>query len=195
MRKLELWGLTRKKPRSKMLWGNSINAWNEYRVSIVSNGWTNVEGKPLINVLGVSAIGVVFLLTHDYSDKFKTNMNIAELLLKNIETIGPYNVIQVITDNAANCKAARAIIEEKYPNIFWSGCLVYTLNLLMHDIIKLKENEYNWIGELYKKGKHMIRFITNHSNAHGIFCNHSKLEQLKIEKTRFASYYLPSGAL
>ena len=61
---------------------------------------------------------------------------------------------------------------------------------LMHDIIKLKENEYKWIGELYKKSKHMIRFITNHSNAHGIFCTHSKLELLKITKTRFASYYL-----
>ena len=42
-------------------------------------------------------------------------MNIAEFLLKTIETIGPYNVIQVITDHAANCKAARAIIEDKYP--------------------------------------------------------------------------------
>ena len=36
----------------------------------------------------------------------------------------------------------------------------------------------------------MIRFITNHGNAHDIFCNHSKWELLKIEKTRFASYYL-----
>ena len=36
----------------------------------------------------------------------------------------------------------------------------------------------------------MIRFITNHSNAHGIFHAHSKLELLKIAKTRFASYYL-----
>ena len=58
-------------------------------------------------------------------------MNIAELLLKNIEAIGPYNVIQVITDNAANCKVARAIIEDKYTNIFWSRCLVHILNLSM----------------------------------------------------------------
>ena len=36
----------------------------------------------------------------------------------------------------------------------------------------------------------MIRFITNHSNAHGIFRTHSKLELIKIAKTRFASYYL-----
>ena len=36
----------------------------------------------------------------------------------------------------------------------------------------------------------MIKFITNHSMAHHIFCNHSRLELLKIAKTRFASYYL-----
>ena len=36
----------------------------------------------------------------------------------------------------------------------------------------------------------MIRFITNHSNAHNIFRSHSRLELLKIGKTRFASYDL-----
>ena len=36
----------------------------------------------------------------------------------------------------------------------------------------------------------MIKFITNHSNTHGLFHNHSRLELLKIAKTRFASYYL-----
>ena len=149
----------------------------------------------MINILGVSASGAVFLSTYDYSDRYKTGINIAQPLLETIQKIGPYNVIQVITDNAANCKAAGAIIEDKYPNIFWSGCMVHTLNLLMHDIIKLKENEYKWIGELYKKGKHMIRFITNHSNAHGIFCAHSKLELLKIAKTRFASYYLTLASM
>ena len=73
----------------------------------------------MINVLGVSATGAVFLSVHDYSDKFNIDINIAKLLLKNIEAIGPYNVIQVITDNVVNCKTAGAIIEDKYPNIFW----------------------------------------------------------------------------
>eukprot|EP00253_Pinus_taeda_P024827 PITA_24827 len=36
----------------------------------------------------------------------------------------------------------------------------------------------------------MIKFITNHSNTHGLFCSHSRLELLKIAKTRFGSYYL-----
>ena len=116
-------------------------------------------------------------------------INIAQPLLETIQTIGPYNVIQVITDNAANCKATGAIIEDKYPNIFWSGCLVH-MNLLMHDIVKMKDPSYRWIAALYKRGKKMIKFITNHSMAHHIFRNHSRLELLKIAKTRFASYYL-----
>ena len=104
--------------------------------------------------------------------------------------IGPYSVLQVIINNSSNCEAARAIIEDKYPNIFWSGCLVHTLNLLMHDIVKMKDPSYRWIGALYKRGKKMIKFITNHSMAHHIFRNHSRLELLKIAKTRFGSYYL-----
>ncbi|MCY6524749.1 DUF domain-containing protein, partial [Actinobacillus pleuropneumoniae] len=87
---------------------------------------------------------------HDYSEKFRTTINIAEALLETIDRIGPYNVIQVISDNAPNCKATGAIIEDKYPNIFWSGCLVHTLNHLMHDVVKNKNAQYKWIGDLYK---------------------------------------------
>ena len=65
-------------------------------------------------------------------------------------------MVQVITDNAANCKATE-IIERTRPHIFWYGCLVHTLNLLMHDIVKHKEG--GWINELYRKGKQLIKFI------------------------------------
>ena len=68
----------------------------------------------MINILGVSDSGTVFLSAHDYSDYYKTGINNAQPLLNTIQTIGPYNVIQVITDNVANCKAAGAIIEDKY---------------------------------------------------------------------------------
>ena len=40
-------------------------------MSIVSNGWTNVKGKPLISVLVVSISGEIFLSAYDYSEKFK----------------------------------------------------------------------------------------------------------------------------
>ena len=114
-------GLDKEKSMTQKALGQFTNSWNEYGVSIVSDGWTNVKGKPLINILGVSASGAVFLSSHDYSDRFKTDINIAEALIKTIESIEPYYVIQVITDNTTKCKAAGAIIEDRYPNIFGSG--------------------------------------------------------------------------
>jgi hypothetical protein len=58
----------------------------------------------LINILGVSATGAVFLAAHDSSSIIASFQNISELLLKTINDVGPSNVIQVITDNATNCK-------------------------------------------------------------------------------------------
>jgi hypothetical protein len=78
----------------------------DFGVSIVSDGWTNVRNQHLINILGVSATDAVFLAAHD-SSIIASSQNIAELLLKTINDVGPSNVIQVITDNATNCKGAR----------------------------------------------------------------------------------------
>jgi hypothetical protein len=175
MTKLKPWDLTRKEPKSNSL-TKFTNDSNQYGVSIISNDWTNVKGRPLLNILGVSASGVVFLSTHRYSDHYKIGIHIAKALIKTIQEIGPYNVIQVIPNNVASCKAIGAIIEDRYPIIFWSRCLVHILNLLMHDIVNMKDDDYKWIDALYKRGKKIIKFITNHSMAHYIFHNQSKLE-------------------
>jgi hypothetical protein len=119
--------------------------------SLSSDGWANVKGRPLINILSVFATGVVFLLAHDYSDHYKNGINIAKALVRTNQEIGPYNAIQVIIENAGNCKETRVVIDDKYPNIFWSSCLVHTLNLLMHDVVKMKDHDHKWIGALYKR--------------------------------------------
>jgi hypothetical protein len=48
----------------------------------------------------------MFLYAEDFSGIEKTGDNIAQFLLKAIDEIGPSNVLQVVTDNASNCKAA-----------------------------------------------------------------------------------------
>jgi len=140
----------------------------------------------LINVLGVSASGAIFITCH--SSINATSQNIATLLLQSIRDVSLNNVVQVITDNAANCKAVGKIIERTHPHIFWYRCLVHTLNLLMHDIVKHKE--CGWINELYRKGKQLIKFITRHTRVNYFYGTYSKLQLLKLAKTRFASYYL-----
>ena len=77
-------GLDTKRAKINSALGNFTNDWSLYGVSLVSDGWTNVKGKPLINILGVSASGAVFLSAHDCSNRYKTGINIARPLLDTI---------------------------------------------------------------------------------------------------------------
>ncbi|XP_057467649.1 uncharacterized protein LOC130757012 [Actinidia eriantha] len=104
------------------------DTWYTDGVSIVSDGWSNVKKNPLINVLAVNSRGAMFLYAEDYSGVEKSGINIAKLLLQAIDEVGPSNVVQVLTDNAANCKVAGKEIEKVHPHIFWSPCVVHTLN-------------------------------------------------------------------
>jgi hypothetical protein len=82
------------------------DTWCHHGVSIVSDGWSNVKHKPLINVLAVNSRSAVFMYAEDFSSVEKTGIAIAEFFIKAIEEIGSSNILQVVTDNAANCKAA-----------------------------------------------------------------------------------------
>ncbi|KAL6511649.1 hypothetical protein OROGR_021246 [Orobanche gracilis] len=75
-------------------------------------GWTNIKKKALINVIASNSRGSMFLYAEDFSDVEKTGKEISNFLLKAIDEVGSSNVLQVITDNAANCKAAGKEIEK-----------------------------------------------------------------------------------
>ncbi|XP_021991131.1 uncharacterized protein LOC110887875 [Helianthus annuus] len=126
------------------------------------------------------------MYAEDFSGEEKSGLAIAEFLTKAIESVGSSNVLSVVTDNAANCKAAGKEIEKVYKHIFWSPCCVHTLNLIFKDFA----NEFFWLNDTYKKGKMIVKYFLNHGQALAMFRENSKLELLKVAKTRFASHYI-----
>ncbi|XP_076947174.1 uncharacterized protein LOC143619030 [Bidens hawaiensis] len=129
--------------------------------SVVSDGWTNVKHKPLINVLAVNNHGSMFMYAENFSGVEKTGLAIAEFLIQTIESVGSSNVLSVVTDNAANCKAAGKEIEKVYEHIFWFPCYVHTLNLIFKDFAK----EFFWLEDTRKN-------------------------DCQVAKTRFVSHYI-----
>lgn len=68
---------------------------------VMSDGWTDMSGRPLLNFLLAAPAGVYFDSALDTSGNSKTGRYLADTLVAVIERAGADNVVAVITDNAA----------------------------------------------------------------------------------------------
>ena len=164
-------------------------------VSIVSDGWSNPQRRPLINIMVVSNGGPVFIKAIDGSGEFKDKHYIAGVLKDAIKEIGHEKIVQVIIDNASVMKFTRALIECEYPKIFWTHCVVHTLNLALKNICAVKNTKKNkvtyeecsWITRIADDPSFIRVFIMNHSMRLAIFNEFCPLKLLQVADTRFAS--------
>ncbi|KAH1213714.1 hypothetical protein GmHk_14G041617 [Glycine max] len=92
-------------------------------------------------------------------------------------------------------EATGLLIEAEFPHIFWTPCVVHTLNLGVKSICAAKnvdgnENVFNecwWIAEVIGDASFIKVFIMTHSMRLAIFNEFSSLKVLSIAETRFAS--------
>ncbi|KAK9018754.1 hypothetical protein V6N11_033801 [Hibiscus sabdariffa] len=99
----------------------------------------------------------MFLKAVNCFSEVKDKFFIANLMKEVIDEVGHQNVVQIINDNASNCKGAGEIIESMYPHIYWTPCVVHTLNLALKNICSAKNIEGNeetydlchWITEVH----------------------------------------------
>ena len=113
------------------------------RVSICSDEWTNAQRRPIINFIAITESDPMFLYSINGERKVKNRHYITKKFEDCIREVGAQNIIQIITDNASACKAAGVIVESKYPHIFWTSCVVHTLNLALKNICAAKNTETN----------------------------------------------------
>lgn len=64
-------------------------------VTICSDGWSDAQNRPLLNVLAVNPKGAKFITSIDTSGVQKTASYIASCLFESIDQIGAENVVQV----------------------------------------------------------------------------------------------------
>nr|CAD1829841.1 unnamed protein product [Ananas comosus var. bracteatus] len=80
--------------------------WPQYGISILSNGWADIKTQPLINVVASNQFGSMFLHAFDFLAVEKSQKSISDYLMDAIEKVGPSNVVQLVTENAIECKEA-----------------------------------------------------------------------------------------
>ena len=94
-------------------------------------------------------------------------------------------MIQVVTDNASNCRRMGRMLEAEFKHIRWTPCASHGLNLLMKDIGKL-----DWVKRVTTNALSIVNFFTKKVKVLAIFRSHSTLELKRPASTRFAYMWL-----
>ena len=125
----------------------------------------------------MSPKGAIFFRAIDCEGQVKDSQFISRIVIEAIEMVDSDNVVQVVRDNAKNCRRASALVESRYDHIFWTPCTVHSLNLVMQQI----GTQIDWVKQIYQEGEEIQMFVTNHHMSQSIFRSFSKLELLKVD--------------
>ncbi|KAL0928982.1 hypothetical protein M5K25_000921 [Dendrobium thyrsiflorum] len=158
---------------------------SETGVTIMSDGWSDMKSRSLINILVNNPYGTVFLRSVEASDEVKNADFLFNLLDGVVEEIGEQLVVQVVTDNASAYKAAGHMLMEKRKHLYWTPCAAHCIDLILEQLGDLPQHK-----NALSKAKKITMFIYNHSWVLSLMRKFSKKEIIRPATTRFATSYL-----
>jgi hypothetical protein len=138
-------------------------------VCIVTDGWSNVMNDPIVNFIASNSKFSLFLEAVPTYNQGHT----AEWIASNIERV--INAVEAeacgaCTDNTSANKAAWKILEEKFPSMFFHGCVSHGLNLLIKDIFAPTKTNgqypldypFDELSQFADQCRDIVKFFHNH---------------------------------
>ena len=130
--------LVYKEMRDEMIQALQALASQSIRVTLTTNGWTNVNGESIMNFMLNAPDGRSwFYRSVVCGTASHTAEYIASQLLLVIEELGPNNFAAICSDSAANMLSANRIVSARYPHIIGIGCTAHQTNLMVKDVLCL----------------------------------------------------------
>ena len=86
-----------------------------------------------------------------------------------IDDIGANNVVQVVMDNAKNCRLAGRIINERYPHIYPTSCNTHSMNLVLKDWYTSEDT--TWFANIINMCRKVVKFILKRQRVLDIYCS------------------------
>ncbi|KAK4562223.1 hypothetical protein RGQ29_004902 [Quercus rubra] len=122
----------------------------------------------------------------------KTAEKVCQMLDEVVDRVGEENVVQLVTDNAANYKLAGEMLMQKRKCLFWTPCAAHCLDLMLEDFEKkIKDHKYT-----IAKGKKITTYIYSRAMLLNWLRDFTKgRELIRPAATRFATSYLTLSCL
>ncbi|KAL0904189.1 hypothetical protein M5K25_026264 [Dendrobium thyrsiflorum] len=163
--------------------------WSETGITIMSDGWSDIKNRSLINILINNPYGMMFLRSVEASDEVKIIDFIFNLLDGVVEEIEEQSVVQVVTDNASAYKAAGQMLMEKRKHLYWTPCAAHCIDLILEELDDLPQHK-----STLSRVKKITKFIYNHSWVLALMRKFSKKKIIHQATTNlyhmFATSYL-----
>jgi uncharacterized protein YaaR (DUF327 family) len=156
----------------------------------MSDGWSDRRGRHLINFLVNSPQGTYFLESVDASSEVHNATMLADLLEEKIQEIGQDKVVQVVTDNGANYKAAGQLLMQRLPTLYWTPCAAHCLDLMLEEIGKLKP-----FKKTITRARRVTTFIYRHGRILSAMREKTNADLVRPAATRFATSFLTLKSL
>lgn len=157
-------------PSSKVISGRILDATAESHAAqtlatvqahshmcLVTDGWSNVAGDHLVNMVIVFPNGKqrpLLWKTISTEETAQTAENVAAAIQDVLNEIGVDKIVAVVTDNAANMRAAWKLLEAANPGLVCNGCAAHGFNLLVKDVCQLAAH-----AELLEKCRAITAFV------------------------------------
>jgi hypothetical protein len=137
--------------------------------TVMSDGWTDRKGRSLLNFLVHCPRGTMFIKSIDASAHVKDAKFLCELMDAFIQEISMHNVVQIITDNAANYVVVGRLLMERHRSLFWTPCAAHCIDLMLEDMGKT-----SFIKEVIDQARSVPKFIYNHIFVLSLMRRHTK---------------------
>jgi hypothetical protein len=135
-------------------------------VNLGFDGFKGEDAKKVYILTGSKLDKIAFLDCVEESEERQTKEVVAEMCVAQmILTAGGVDNVEdthasVCGDNTSVNPAAGAIIERRFPKVFWNGCRSHCGDLLCEDVSKLTE-----IDELVRDVKEVVKFVRHHEKV------------------------------
>ena len=150
----------------------------KFGASLAVGGWSNVINWPLFNAMFVTSTSKQFLGSIDITRFQKTTEYQTSIMERFIEEVGSQNIVQICIDNASSMKSVVEIVMQKYPYVYFQGCVVHAMNLLLEDWRKIR-----WMKEVIQKRKDCGGVYKEKTHAIGcILTSHIEVGPCSVNK-------------
>jgi Protein of unknown function (DUF 659) len=128
---------------------------------LVLDGWSSPNHRSIWNFTILTPTRKEYIIQlSDLSADSHTSDFIAEKIEAIINRIGPSKFAAVVSDNRANVRKAREIIQTKYPCIKNIRCISHCINLISCDIV-----QHSFANKILKKVNILASFFRNNAMA------------------------------